>query len=238
MTLFANRRPVLPALLLLMLGACGGGDADSNKQANRDPAITGALSDPIMADPDLASQNRGNSALSGGGPANGELPPLKRTPEEVEAAKTAAEELAGGSIGAAPAASATSDHSPLDGAITAEARAAALGLAGQGCAAKLGYSFGWAAKLHPAFPIYPRGHTAEAAGSDAAGCKVRSVSYVTPVDPAAVVDFHYAMLAKAGLRADHRKAGSDEILSGQGFAIAVRAQPGGLTEVIIVTNGL
>lgn len=223
--------------MVLALTACGEGTENRDQSASRDPAITGALSDPIMADPDLASQNRGSSALSGGGPANGEVPALKFAPQDAEAARSAALQLAGGAIGSAPAASETAGKSPLDGAITAAARAEALGLASRACAAKLGYSFGWAARLAPAFPIFPRGQVAEAAGSDAPGCKVRSLSYVTPVDPDAAVDFHYTMTAKAGLRAEHRRAGNDELLTGTGFAIVARAQAGGLTEVIVVTSG-
>lgn len=237
MSMFPNRRLFLPALFMLALAACGEEAARDNKQASRDPAIAGALSDPIMADPDLASQNRGNSALSGGGPANGEVPTFRHSAEEVDAARRAALDLADGMLGPAPPASATADKSPLDGALTAAARVEALGLASKVCAGQMGYSFGWAARLAPAFAIYPRGHVAEAAGSDAPGCKVRAVSYVTPVDLSAVVDFHHAMLAKAGLRAAHRRAGSDEILAGKGFAIAARTQPGGLTEVIVVTSG-
>ncbi len=107
-------RSVLPAVFaMLVLAGCQGGDKAEDPLAERDPAVTGALSDPIMADPDLASQNRGSSALSGGGPASGEVPPFKRGADEIEAAKAAALDAAGGAIGAAPAATARLAQSPL-----------------------------------------------------------------------------------------------------------------------------
>ena len=92
---------ILP--LILTLAACGE-EAKPDPRTERDAAVAAALDDPIMADPDLASQNRGNTALSGGGPAMAEIPPDKRTPEEAERARTAAQELLGGRIAPAPTA--------------------------------------------------------------------------------------------------------------------------------------
>ncbi len=103
------------------------------------------------------------------------------------------------------------------------------------------YSFGWAARLAAPFTPYPRGHVQEAAGSDAAGCRLRAVNYVTPVDLPAVLDFHYAMLRRAGLAPEHRQEGDDEVLAGtgagKGFAIHLRARADSFTEVDLVTSG-
>ena len=76
--------------LPLLLAACGDGADKPDPRSDRDPAISGALSDPLMTDPDLASQNEGGAVLSGGGPASGEVPRPKQGPEEVAAARAAA----------------------------------------------------------------------------------------------------------------------------------------------------
>ena len=158
-------RPVptfLPALLAL--AACSGADHTVDPNAERDPAAAAALNDPIMIDPDLAAQNRGNSALSGGGPAQGDLPDFVRTPEAVAAARAAAQAQLGSAPPTAPSPASTSATSRLAGALTMPALAAAAGLASPACADQLGFTMAWAARLPAGLPIYPRGHTIMAAG--------------------------------------------------------------------------
>jgi hypothetical protein len=235
------RHSSLLLILPVMLTACGG-EEKSNPLAERDPAVTGALSDPIMTDPDLTSQNRGDSVLSGGGPATAEIPPDKRTPEEAEKARLAARDLLGGSIDPAPAASVTIPDSKLAKAVTPEAVAAALKLGQAACPAKVSYTFAWAARLPAALPVYPRGHTRIAAGTDESGCKLRSVRFVTPVAVSDVVDYYFASASKAALAPQRRKEGSDEVVAGTkgsaGYAVYVRQGRDGLTEVDLVTSGL
>ena len=91
---------VLPGVLLL-LSACGSKDGPG-KAADQDPVVADAVNDPIMADPDLAAQNRGNAALTGGGPASAPIPPFNTSPEEIERARTAAADLLGGKVDPAP----------------------------------------------------------------------------------------------------------------------------------------
>lgn len=195
-----------------------------------------------MVDPDLAGQSRGDSVLSGGGPALAEVPLDKRGPEEVERARAAARDLLGGRIEPAPAASATLPKSRLAGAVTMQAAAAALGFGPAQCPASVSYSFAWAARLPAALPIYPRGHARVAAGTDAAGCKVRAVRFVTPVAVGDVIDFYFAAARKANLGPQRRSEGDDEVISGRPgsgtFAVYVRQLPDGLTEVDLVTSGL
>lgn len=235
-------RTCLPVLLIAALGACSSADKADNRNAERDPAAAAALNDPIMADPDLASQNRGNSALTGGGPANGDLPGFRRSPEEADAARTAALALLGGPIAAAPAASETAAESRLAGMLTPQAIAAAAKLAPAGCAEKTEYTMAWAAKLATGLEIYPRGHTVMAGGSDAPGCKLRAVRFVTAVEVADVVNFYFTSTAKAKLAPQHRREGGDEVVTGQrgsaGFAVFARKRADGLTEVDLITSGL
>ena len=94
------------------------------------------------------------------------------------------------------------------------------------------------ARLPAALPVYPRGHARVAAGTDAAGCALRAVRFVTPVTVADAIDFYYASAAKARLAPQRSKAGGDEVVAGKGFAVYVRQSSDGLTEVVLVTSGL
>jgi hypothetical protein len=144
-------RPVviLAALpLAFALGACGQTAVTAADPDERDPALTGALGDRIMIDPDLVDQNQASAALSGGGPATGEIPAAKRTLEEIAAAKAEASRIVGGKLQSAP--------SPVSGGDAASPEsfgqlARALPGKGPACAAKAGYGAVWAARLPPEF---------------------------------------------------------------------------------------
>ena len=226
-------------LCCLLLAACGEKADQADPRGERDPAVSAALSDPLMTDPDLATQNQGGAALTGGGPASAEIAPLKQGVEEVESAREAAEALLGGKVPPAPAPAVTQPESRLAGAITPQAMAERLGLVPPACMAGLSYGFGWAAVLPPELAPYPRGHVRVAAGSDGTGCKQRAVSYLTPVPVGEVADFHYARAAKLG--AERRREGADEVVTGgkggARFAIYMRAVEGGFTQVDVVTGG-
>ena len=236
------QRQVLPLLFApLALSACSSADQAPGANAERDPAAAAALNDPIMVDPDLASQNRGNSALSGGGPAQGDLPDFVRTPEEVDAAHAAAQSLLGTAPPPAPTPASTSAKSKLAGALTMPAIAAASGIAASACAEKLGFTMAWAARLPAALPVYPRGHAIVAAGSDDPGCKVRAVRFVTPVTVGDAVDFYSASARAGKLPVQRRKEGDDEVVAGAlgsaTYAVYARQRSDGLTEVDVLTAG-
>ncbi len=226
--------------LALTLAACGA-ENEADPKAERDGAVAAALADPIMADPDLASQNRGNTALSGGGPAMAEIPPDKRSPEEADRARSAAQELLGGRIEPAPAAALTVPESKLARAATMEGVAQALTLGGAGCPAKLGYGFIWAARLPAGLPIYPRGHARVAAGADDAACHLRVVRFASPVGVADLVNFYHASAVKAGLAPQRRREGGDEVVAGAkgraSYAVYIRTGKDGLSEVDLAVSG-
>lgn len=234
-------RPLIPLALLLALAACGQGKPDDSALAKRDPAVSGALADPVMADPDLAAQNRGNAALSGGGPASGEIPPEKRSQDEVDEAKAAAIAMLGGTIPPAPMAEIRDAQSPAAQAPTAAALARATPFAAS-CAGKLTYTAAWAAKMPARLPIYPRAHVREAAGVDDATCHIRVVRFVTPVPVADVIDFYHAAARAAQLPASRRKAGNDEVVGGgsgaTGWVLFARPRQDGMSEAQLVTAGL
>ncbi len=229
-------------LLLLTLAACSASKPAADPNAERDGAAAAALNDPIMVDPDLSGQNRGNAALSGGGPANGTLPDFNRSPEEADAARAAAQSQLGGAIQPAPTPGASADKSRLAGALTMPAVAAASGIASKPCAEGMGFTFGWAAQLPAGLQIYPRGHAIVAAGNDTNGCKVRAVRFVTPVAVTDAVDFYYASARAAKLSPERRHEGDDEVIGAKSAAGAgaayIRKRGDGLTEVDLISSGL
>jgi len=220
---------------LVLLSACSGKDGADDPDSRRDPVVAAALDDPLMTDPDLVSQNRGNAALHGGLP-DGALPPFKRSQEEVTAARTQAERMLGRPVSPAPEPAATASKSRLSEAVTLSAIAKAAGLGGN-CADQLQYGFVWAARLPVPLPVYPRGHTLVAGGNDQAGCKLRAVRFVTPVSPAEVIAFYYASAGAAKLPVRHTREGDDDVVAGNDYALFARKRADGLTEVDLVTAG-
>jgi hypothetical protein len=228
--------------LLLILAGCSSSKPAADPNAERDGAAAAALNDPIMVDPDLSAQNRGNSALSGGGPPQGDLPDFNRTPEEADAARAAAQAQLGAALQPAPAAASTAPKSRLAGALTMPAVAAASGIASKACAEGMGFTFGWSAQLPAGLQIYPRGHAVVAAGNDVGGCKVRAVRFVTPVSVSDAVDYYFASARGARLSPERRHEGDDEVIAGKlgsgSTAAYIRKRADGLTEVDLISSGL
>lgn len=220
--------PLLLAPLVFGLGACGKGTPLPEAADERDPAIVAALADPIMIDPDLASQNRGNAAIALDSFA---AVPLDATsPEAIAAAKADASRLTGGLILTAP--EARGQDAAAAPALTAGEVAAALPANPPGCIEGLRYGYFWVADWRADLAIYPRGHVAEAAGN--AACGLRSVIFTTPVEPGAVIDFYFTRASGAGYGAERRRAGPVEVLSGRrgGAAYLVRVSAAnGLSQV-------
>lgn len=214
--------------LVLALAACGKGAPAPDAIEQRDPAIVAALADPIMIDPDLASQNRGNAAISLD--SFTAVPLDAASPEAIAAAKADASRLTGGLIRTAPDPSGQDE--PFPPAVTAGQVTAALPGIPVGCVDGLRYGYGWAAGLRPDLPIYPRGHVQEAAGN--AACGLHTVIFTTPVEPAAVIDFYFTRASGGGYSVQRRRAGEVDVLSGAkgGAAYLVRVSSvGGLSQV-------
>ena len=234
---------ILPALIpALLLAACGKGKDGDAVINDADPAIAAALNSRLMVDPDLVSQNRGDAAAAGGGPASAPIPAFPRGTQMVTAAKDAASRLLGGSIRSAPSVSQRGDEA-FGAQDAATIAAHALGAsASAACAAKLGWTARWAAGLPDGVPIYPHGHVQEAAGSDAAGCQLRVINYRTLVEPSDVIDFTFSAASKAGFDAVHSQEGGDDVLIGKkgaaSYAVYARKLADGSTEVDLVISGL
>ncbi|MBU0668938.1 MAG: hypothetical protein KKG32_02520, partial [Alphaproteobacteria bacterium] len=121
-----------------------------------------------------------------------------------------------------------------------KAAQAAVAPGGTNCESRIEYTTAWAAKLPGTFPVYPRGNTQEAAGTDEGGCALRVVSFLTPVPLNDVLAFYHTRALANGYSAEHVKAGGDNILSGisgeNAFVIYGRRLPSGVTEIDLVTS--
>jgi len=228
--------------MALVLAACGGKGEQAAPAPEEDGAVSSALGDQIMVDPDLAGQNRANSAVSA---SQGEtaLPPELRSPEAIARARAEALKLLGGSgkLKKAPEAVEVGGDSPAAATLTAAARAAAAPGGNVNCAEKAEYTMQWAAKLPAAFPVYPQGAVQEAAGTDQGGCSLRVVNYVTPVALGDVIDFYFTRASAEGFTAKRVREGGDDVLGGvkgqASYVVYARRLPSGGTEVDLITSG-
>jgi hypothetical protein len=235
--------PILvAACAVLLLAGCGGGEETAAAETEDDPALSGALAEQIMVDPDLVGQNRANSAAAM--PSHdGSLPTLDNNPEAIAAARSEALQLVGGPglMRKAPEPQEIGGALPAGAALTAAARAAASPHGNAGCAERAQYTMRWAASLPAPFPVYPRGAVQEAAGTDAGGCALRVVNFVTPVPLGEVMDFYFTRARAAGFSAQRVLQDGDDVLAGvrgkASYVLYARRLPSGNTEVDLVTSG-
>lgn len=232
---------LLPGLAgALLLAGCGGAAKDAPPPAPVDAAVIEALSDPIMTDPDLTSQNQAHAAIAVSGPASSALPPIDRSDAAIDAAREAAARLAGGTVLRLPNPS-KEDLRALRDAVTAAQMAAAAKLTRADCAGQVRYTARWAAMLPEPVQVYPRGAVEEAAGTDAGGCALRVVHFKTPVPVEDVLAFHHARLRAVGYAVKHGVDDDDHVLRGRkggsGYLLYVRKAEDGLTAADIVVAG-
>jgi len=225
---------ILPAFIAL--AACSSGDDEAASDAaliDRDPVIARALGDPLMSDPDLATRNEANAAVGFAGSAA--LPVLPASSADARAAREALrlELLESGPIPDLPAAQGGDGRAlgPMSGAADL---LAAVGAPGS-CAARLSEDFALAASLPPAAALPPRGMVQQAGGSDAPGCRIRIVRYLTAAPREDVLQYHHARALRAGLRSQREGDAITAVGKGaQRLAAHVRAAPHGLTGVTLV----
>lgn len=227
----------------VLLAACGKDEEARPRPADDgDAALSGALADQIMVDPDLAGQNQGGGGIVVG-TGSGALPPEDNSATSVDAARREALALVGGTgrMQEAPQARSVPGDQPPGADLTAASRAAATSQSGVNCAGKVSYTMVWADRLPEAFPVYPRGNVQEAAGTDADGCALRVVNFTTPVPLQDVMNFYYTRARAAGYKADRAIQGGDDMLGGSkgnsSYVVYTRKSPTGRTEVDLVTNG-
>lgn len=233
----SSHRLLCSIAAIALLAGCGGADK-SKADGEVDPAMNGALDGQVMTDPELSGQ-RGAAAAADR--AVIELPPEQRSPEAIASAREEAAKKAGGSLASAPKPKDGGSASLVEGAATAAQVAQQSRAAATDCAAKVRYSASWANRLPDALSIYPRGAVQEAAGTDADGCQMSVVNFVTPVEVKDVIDYYYTRVRKAGYDADYRMEGADHVLggknAGKAYVLFARKLENGLTEVDIVSSG-
>jgi hypothetical protein len=205
---------------LLALAACGG-DSDNNLAEmdnslmgnGADPALTSALEDQILVDPNLVQQSHPNTA---------------RPPETPVQAQYPADG-AGGNAGSGQTRQA------------AAAAGSAGPAAPSACGVPFVYGNEWANRLPPEFPAYPGGRVTEAAGSDRGDCRMRVVTFTT-ADPYNRVLEHYRSLAdRAGISVEQQARGGDQVLGGTrgeaAYYLIVTPIQSGSEVALIVNNG-
>ena len=236
-----NRRSVYLLALVLLLAACGSKDQPA-KPSTDDPAMSGALGEQVLTDPDLAGENGANRAASVP-TGDGSIPAADMSADALAAARGAALKLVGGpgAMKKAPEAREVSGTLPADSQLTAAARAAAGPGAKGDCAAKVKYTAAWAAKLPGTFPVYPKGAVQEAAGTDDGACALRVVNFITPAPVAEVIDFYFTRASAAGYSAQHVRDNGEDSLGGTkggaSYIVYARDLPNGGSSVDLVTHG-
>lgn len=226
---------------LALLAGCSSGDKKASEAPEGDAAESGALGDQIMVDPELTGQNQANSGVSAE-PGKIELPAELRGPKAISAAIDEASVLVGGVIKTAPKPTDSSGVAPLiENAATAARIAQAAKTGNVDCAEKAEYSMNWVKALPEPLGVYPRGAVQEAAGTDSGGCRLRVVSFATPVSPEDVIDFYFTRVSAAGYDAKHSLDGKDHVLGGSkggaAYLVFARKLENGITEVDLVASG-
>ena len=213
---------------LLALGACGGGtdnnlaEIDNSLLANgADPALTSALEDQILVDPNLVQQAHPNSVRPPEAPVQAQYP--------------------AGSATDSAAASGTRIRTASTGSATAAATSA---LSPGGCGVPFDYGPQWAQRLPAEFPAYPGGRLTEAAGSDAGDCHMRVVTFRTGDGHERVLEHYRRLASRAGFSAEHQVRGADHVLGGVNgrtdgaFYLIVTPLQRGSDVALIVNNGV
>lgn len=209
----------------LLLSACGDKasdkaeldkiDAKLGGKTGADPALSAALEDQIMVDPALASQSNEDSIRP---PAQPFQAPVPLDPNAIDGAGS------GQTLGS-----------------LAEQQARLSKDKFNGCVLDVQYSMDFANRLPTDLPLYPRARVVEAAGSDAANCRLRAVTYSSTAAPKAMIDYYLTVARRAGFTASHSGEGNEDLVNGtrdrDGAAFYAIIQPAGAgSSVDLVAN--
>ena len=241
--------------LAATLAACGTGETPANnaqtavaaldaeltgnvQSSAGDPALTAALRDQIMVDPQLVQQANDDSVRPPTVPVSGAVPP-----DGIAVAARNATAAEKESLRAAP------PPSPRCPQCVAARRSLTLGALAEAqgggtgqCAARIRYSAAWSTKLPAALPLYPDARVAEAAGADGAGCALRIVSFASQAPMQRLLDYYYTKASAAGYAAGHQADGAEHVLGGKraaggAFLAVMRARADGGTDVDLMADG-
>jgi hypothetical protein len=206
----------------LSLGACQDNQSELASLDNQiigndtDPALTSALEDQIMVDPALTQQSNKNAVRPPESPTRAQYPLPQGRQQTAQRSAS--------------------------GTARAEAPAEMSDRGSTGCGPDFDHNMQWARRLPAAFAVYPGSRITDAAGSDAADCRVRVVTFTTQAAPKRVLDWYGARAAGAGYSAEHQKREGDHILAGanggQGaFYLIVTPTAAGSDVALIANSG-
>lgn len=162
----------IPLLVFVALSGCGASPSGNANGSDVDPAVTSALADPLMTDPQLDRRSNTDVLRPADEPYQAMTPPGSPDPVRGDALPTAA----------------------------ARAKLAMAGgpaSAFAGCDPGVGYSYGWADRLSPELALPAEAQVAEAAGSNTAKCQLRVIAYSAALASNTVLD-RYRSAAKTG----------------------------------------
>ena len=243
---------ILGLALALPLAACGGAASDEaavadldNKLVGKgsDPEINAALNDRILVDPDLTDSANVNTVKVADKPLSGAVPA-----DSGYDGDASIEALDSAKLMRAPKPVVVGVEDckgcGKQRAVTLGALAADQGVTrGKGtCDAKLQYGAGWAMRMPPEFPVYPRGRVKEAGGVDGGICDIRVATFTTSAAMQDVIDYYYTRARKSGYSAEHQLRAGEHVLGGTrdndsgAYFITFNRAPGGGTSVDIVAN--
>lgn len=206
----------------LAVAACGRGggneiaELDNELLANgADPALTSALEDQILVDPNLVQQAHPNSVRPPEAPVQAQYPPRR------------------------------SDEGSAPGEARPAARQAAASVGGEvaPCGAAFQRGPGWARRLPAEFPLYPGGRIVEAAGTQTPGCQLRVVTFETGDSVDRVLAYYRGAAGRAGFSAEQQRRGADLVLGGfnprtdGAYLLIVTPRTNGAEVALIVNNG-
>jgi hypothetical protein len=209
---------------LLTLAACSRGGDENNLSAmdnnlignSADPALTSALEDQILVDPNLVQQTHPNSARPPETPVQAQYPPDNGT--------------AGNAAGAGQPRQAAAGNAGDGGPPMASACGVPFASGGQ-----------WASRLPAEFPAYPGGHVTEAAGADRGDCHMRVVTFTTADRYDRVLDHYRGLATHAGFSVEQQRRGGDQVLGGTrgeaAYYLIVTPTQSGSDVSLIVNNG-
>jgi hypothetical protein len=193
---------VAAAVAAMSLTACDGASRKSELASldnqiignDTDPALTSALEDQILVDPALTQQSNKNAVRPPETPIQAQYPAPADSDRTGASARPGTVQRSGG----APAPQTASAGSGE----------------GVGCGGELSRNLQWARRLPAAFAVFPGGRLTEAAGSDAADCHARIVTFTTSAPPQRVLEWYRGRATGAGYSAEHQMRQGDHILAG------------------------
>ncbi len=211
---------------LLALAACGGGsdkaslnelDAKIGGKNEADPALTAALEDQILIDPDLRGQSNKDAIRPAPKPYQNPIPTGEGLRTDPASTKTLGD--------------------------LAAAQSDVAKDAFNGCGLSVDYAMSYAAQLPADMPLYPKARVIEAAGSNDNGCKLRAVTHSSSAAMDDVAAHYAAVGRRAGYSVGAKPEGKGQMVKGKraadggAFYVILTPVSGGTQADLVINNG-